>query len=432
MQEEVHRRLLSNGVPLLVEPLPHLRSVSIGVWVHTGSRDEHPEEWGVSHFLEHTFFKGTRRRSAEAIAQEADALGADMNAFTGREQTALYIKALSDRWEEAADLLTDVFTESVFDPEELDRERQVVVEEIRMVEDDPEEWVHDLHAAHMWGPDAPLGRTILGTEASVAALGREQLLAYLGRRYTPERIVVTAAGNLDPDAFRRRMEATVGRMAAGGAGGGAGGDAPEPGPAPAGLPPVLHFRELEQAHLCVGGRGLPLGHPDRFGMYVLNDLLGGGSSSRLFQEIREKRGLAYTVYSGLSGYRDAGEITIYAGCGPASLPAVAELVERELARLCEEPVGEAELARIKGHLKGAVVLGLESSFGRMSRLAQDELLWRRAVPVEELLAGIEAVDAGQVRRLARQSFDPGCLTATVLGAVTELPPGFLSRCPATP
>lgn len=427
MQDDtVQRRLLSNGIPLLTERLPHLRSVSIGVWVETGSRDERPGEWGVSHFLEHAFFKGTSRRNAEAIAQEADALGADLNAFTGREQTAFYIKALSDRIDEAADLLTDVFTAPAFDPGELDRERQVVTEEIRMVEDDPEEWVHELHAAQMWGPHAPLGRSILGTAESVAGLSRERIRAYLARRYTPGRIVVAAAGNLDPQGLHAHMDATVGRLPAP--------DAPadgEPaGPALSGLPPVLYFRDLEQAHLCVGGRGLPLGHPDRFGLYVLNDLLGGGGSSRLFQEIREKRGLAYTVYSGLCGYRDTGEVTVYAGCTPASLPEVASLVEAELARLCDEPVGEAELARVKGHLKGAIVLGLESSFGRMSRLAQDEFLWHRPQPIEEVLAGIDRVDAAQVRRLARHAFDPACLTATVLGAVSELPRGFLSRCPA--
>jgi predicted Zn-dependent peptidase len=424
--DTVQRRLLSNGIPLLTERLPHLRSVTIGIWVETGSRDERPEEWGVSHFLEHAFFKGTARRSAEGIAQETDALGADMNAFTGREQTAFYIKALSDRIDEAADLLTDVFTAPAFTPEELDRERHVVCEEIRMVEDDPEEWVHELHAAHMWGPDAPLGRSILGTAETVAGLSPERIRAYLARRYTPGRIVVAAAGNLDPDALFAHMDARVGRLPTP--------EAPaETGaaePALSGLPPVLHFRDLEQAHLCVGGRGLPLGHPDRFGLYVLNDLLGGGSSSRLFQEIREKRGLAYTVYSGLAGYRDTGEVTVYAGCSPASLPQVAELMEAELIRLCDEPVGEAELARIKGHLKGAIVLGLESSFGRMSRLAQDEILWHHPQPIEEVLDGIERVDADQVRRLARRAFDPAGLTATVLGAVSELPRGFLSRCPA--
>ena len=190
--DTIQRRLLSNGIPVLTERLVHLRSATIGVWVETGSRDEHPEEWGISHFLEHAFFKGTARRSAEAIAQEADALGADLNAFTSREQTAFYIKALSDRAGEALDLLTDVFTAPAFDPKELDRERQVVSEEIRMVEDDPEEWVHELHAAHMWGPRAALGRSILGTAESVMGLSRERIRAYLARRYTPDRIVVAA------------------------------------------------------------------------------------------------------------------------------------------------------------------------------------------------------------------------------------------------
>jgi predicted Zn-dependent peptidase len=390
MTDTVERRLLANGIPLLTERLPHLRSVSMGIWVHTGSRDELPGEWGVSHFLEHTFFKGTARRNAEAVAREADALGADMNAFTSREQTAYYIKVLSDRAGEAA----------------------------------PEEWAHDLQAAHAWGPDSPLGRNILGTEESVAGLSRDTIRAYLKRRYGPGQIVVAVAGNLDPEALFAQVDATVGRMPAAGLGPG-----PElPVPSLTGQPPKLYFRDLEQAHLCVGAGGLPLGHTDRFGLYVLNDLLGGGSSSRLFQEIREKRGLAYSVYTSLGSYRDCGEMTIYAGASPPSLAEVAGLIETELVALCERPVDEEELARVKGHLKGQVVLGLESSFARMSRLAQDEFLWGGPQPIEVLLDGIDRVDAAQVQGLARHAFDPACLSATVLGALNELPRGFLARC----
>ena len=212
MPDTVERRLLANGIPFVTERLPHLRSVSLGVWVHTGSRDELPGEWGVSHFLEHTFFKGTERRSAETIAREADALGADLNAFTSREQTAYYIKVLSDRADEAVDLLTDVFTRPTFVPGELDRERQVVLEELHMVEDEPEEWAHDLYAAHAWGDEAPLGRNILGTPDSVAGLDRTKILAYLARRYGPGNVVVAAAGNLDPDALFSKMDATIGHM----------------------------------------------------------------------------------------------------------------------------------------------------------------------------------------------------------------------------
>ncbi len=424
MPDTVERRLLANGIPFVTERLPHLRSVSLGVWVHTGSRDELPGEWGVSHFLEHTFFKGTERRSAETIAREADALGADLNAFTSREQTAYYIKVLSDRADEAVDLLTDIFTRPTFVPGELDRERQVVLEELHMVEDEPEEWAHDLYAAHAWGDEAPLGRNILGTPESVAGLDRSKILAYLARRYGPGNVVVAAAGNLDPDALFSKMDTTIGHM-----NGGEAAPGPDlPVPALTGRPPAVHYRDLEQVHLCIGGRGLPVGHPDRFALYVLNDLLGGGSSSRLFQEIREKRGLAYSVYSSLGSYRDCGEMTIYAGSGPSSLSAVADLVEAELAALCERPVEDEELTRVKGHLKGQVVLGLESSFARMSRLAQDEFVWGGPQPVEVLLAGIDAVDAEAVQRMARHAFDPASLSATVLGALTDLPRGFLSRC----
>lgn len=418
MTETVIRRTLDNGIPVVMEVLPQLRSASLGLWVNTGSRDETPGEHGISHFLEHTFFKGTATRSAEDIAQETDDLGGEMNAFTGREQTALYTKVLSDRVPQAADLLLDVFTASTFDPAQLDRERQVVIEEIRMVEDEPEEWVHDLHTAHMWGESSPLGRSILGTEASVAALDRDAIRAYLARRYTPERIVVGAAGNLDPDTLFDQVNRALGRLEA---------DVSPPAPAAdvaafTGAGPELHHRKLEQVHLCVGGRGLPHCHPDRFGLYVLNDLLGGGSSSRLFQEIREKRGLAYSVYSGIGTYRDCGEITIYAGCSPQSVEEVGELIRREMDRLCREPVEGKELSRIKGHLKGMLVLGLESTFNRMSRLAQDEIYWHGPRPLEELLSGIDAVDADQVLRLARHAFENGPICTTVLGPLPALPP----------
>ena len=425
MDQSPEKRLLDNGIPLVVERLPHLRSVSLGVWVETGTRDEFPHEHGISHFLEHTFFKGTATRSAERIAQEIDGLGGEMNAFTSREQTAFYTKVLSDRLDEATDLLTDILTRSTFEPELLDRERQVVVEEIRMVEDDPEEWVHDLHGAHMWGGDTPLGRNILGTEASVAGLGPEQIRAYLARRYTPDQMVVSAAGNLDPEQLFAHLNATLGQMDTPAAGDTGPGDAP----APTGGAPDLHYRELEQVHVCVGARSLSMGHPDRFGMYVLNDALGGGSSSRLFQEIREKRGLAYSVYSGLSSYRDCGELTIYAGCSGASLPQVGELIRCEIDRLCDTPVPEDELQRIKGHLQGTLVLGLESTFNRMSRLAQDELQWRAPQSLDSILEQIERVDAEQVMRLARFAFDPAYVCPTILGALKGLPNDLFGPLP---
>ncbi len=427
------RRLFDNGVPLVTEQLPYLRSVTLGVWVNTGSRDELPHEHGISHFLEHTFFKGTHSRTAQRIAEEIDALGGEMNAFTGREQTAFYIKVLSDRLDEAVDLLMDVLTRSTFPADELDRERQVIMEEIKMVEDEPEEWAHDLHGEHMWGKNAPLGRTILGTEASVGGFGETQIRAYLARRYRAGNIVISAAGNLDADRLFERLAPAVAHF--GPADKAADTTAP---PDPAAQPfgegygaPQLHFRELEQAHLCLGTQGLPQGHPDRFTMYVLNDLLGGGSSSRLFQEIREKRGLAYSVYSGHSSYRDCGEMTLYAGCGPDSLGRVAGLIHNEVARLCTEPVGDEELSRIKGHLKGTLMLSLEGTFNRMTRLAQDELIYQSPQPLDNLLTGIDAVTPEQITRLASRLFSQGVPCATVLGNLTTLP-AELAAIPASP
>ncbi|MDH4229705.1 MAG: insulinase family protein [Nitrospirota bacterium] len=435
----IQTRYLDNGIPLLTEHIPHLRSASLGVWVQTGSRDEHPAEHGISHFLEHTFFKGTTSRSARDIAEQVDALGGDLNAFTSREQTAFYIKSLSDTLPEAADLLFDVFTRPTFPEDELVRERQVVVEEIRMVEDDPEEWIHDLHAGSMWGDDAPLGRTILGSEASVGRMDGTAIHSYLARRYTPGNIVVSAAGNLDPEHLYRMANATLGQLPAGGHGTSGNAGAHVSG-APSGAVsanppertaalPHAHFRPLEQVHLCVGGQGLPAGHPDRFVLYVLNDLLGGGGSSRLFQEIRELRGLAYTVYSSHAAYRDCGEVTIYAGCGPESAAQVLGLIGTELDRLCDEPVGAEELARTRGHLKGSLMLGMESTFNRMSRLAQDQVLWGAPQELDVILRGIDQVTPEQILTMARHAFEPSGRCITTLGSLRKIPQGTASALP---
>ncbi|MFQ5508881.1 MAG: M16 family metallopeptidase [Leptospirillia bacterium] len=425
MTEAIDKRYLENGIPVLMEPLPHLHSASLGVWVNTGTRDEHPDEHGVSHFLEHTFFKGSTTRDAMQIAREMDAMGGEMNAFTSREQTAFYVKVLSDRLHEATDLLCDILTRPAFEADALDKERKVVLEEIRMVEDDPEEWVHDLHSAQVWGEHSPLGRTILGTEDSVSRLDAAALRAYVARRYRPDRMVVTAAGGMDPDALFAQLSATIGQLPAATTPD----DAAEPVPGFGGAHPQLHFRELEQVHLCIGARGLPVDHTDRFGMYVLSDLLGGGSSSRLFQEIREQRGLAYSVYCGLSSYRDTGEFTLYAATGKDSADKVAELMCAEIERICATPATAEEMDRIKGHIKGQIVLGMESTYSRMSRMAQDQIYWGAPQPIKTVLAGIDAVDPAQVLRLARRAFDPAWRSATVLGALDTLPKALSTHAP---
>jgi len=255
MTSPIQRRRFDNGVVLVTEQIPHLRSVTLGVWINTGSRDELPHEHGISHYLEHTFFKGTATRSAEQIAQETDAMGGEMNAFTGREQTAFYVKVLSDRLDRATDLLMDILTQARFDPEQLAKESQVIVEEIRMVEDEPEEWVHDLHSIHMWGEDAPLGRTILGTEETVHSFTREHIDAYLKRRYTANNIVISAAGNLDPEQLFQQLAPYVASFASAETASAIG---PEPPPADNRNTPERHYRDLEQVHLCMGGRGLPM------------------------------------------------------------------------------------------------------------------------------------------------------------------------------
>ncbi len=423
MTEQPTRRLLDNGIPMVTESLPHLRSVSLGVWVETGSRDERDDEQGISHFLEHTFFKGTRSRTAEAIAREMDALGGEMNASTGREDTAFYTQVLSDRLVDAVDLIADLLNHATFPEEELARERGVIIEEIRMVEDDPEEWIHDLHALHVWGADSPLGRPILGTEASVSSFDSDAIYRYLERRYTADRMVISAAGKLDAEELYEMLNCGFGQLPVGPAN-----DVRPPAPefTPAGV--QIHQRSLEQVQLCMAGRGLPQNHSDRFGLVVLNNLLGGGSSSRLFQEVREKRGLAYSIYSGRATYRDCGELYIHAGCAPEAAIQVTDLIAAELDKLMQTTVGADEVERVKGNLKSAMVLGLESSFSRMSRLAEDEQIRHAHQPLDQMLDEIDRVDAAQLQRLAQHSFAPSHRSVTALGAV---PTGFAAHLSAT-
>lgn len=404
--------VLPNGVRLLLEKMPALKSVTIGVWVNVGSRDERKGEEGLSHFLEHMFFKGTRARSAAQISSEIDALGGDINAFTGHETTTYFVKVLDQHVKPAVDLLADLFHHSRFDQKEIEKEKEVVLEEIRTAQDDPEDFAQELHASHVFAGH-PLGRPILGDRHTVKRVHRRDLQRYVQSFYRPEQTLVAVAGNFRMDEVRSLLEAAFGHWTRNGS---------DPRIR---RPPVVrggihvHRRQLEQAHLCLGFRGLPVVHRDRYAALVLNAALGGSMSSRLFQAVREKRGLAYSVYSHLGSFVDGGLLVIYAATRPQEAVSVIDVICREVRRLRRHGVSRAELDRCKNQVKGSLMLGLESSFGRMNKLVKDELYEGRQVPLSEILAQIDRVTEGQAGQVARDLLDFQTLSVTGVGPLSQ-------------
>ncbi len=410
----MYRKLiLDNGIRLVTERIPTLKSVTIGIWVDAGSRDESPAQAGYSHFIEHMFFKGTANRSATDISKAIDGLGGELNAFTTRETTTFYVKVLDQHLPQAMDLLSDLFLRSRFGKKEIEKEKQVIREEIRMVQDDPEDLVQDLHTKLMMGRH-PLSRPILGRESTIARLTRQDLLQYIDAHYQPEKIVIAVAGNFD----QAKLEATIAH-AFGKYG------HPSHGPTSKRWPPELcggmtiTQKPLEQVHLCVGLPGVAAGHKDRYAVYALNSVLGGSVSSRLFQEIREKRGLSYSIYSFLSGYSDGGTITIYAGTQAREVERVLDLVCREIRKLARQGVDSTELRRTKDQMKGGLMLSLESSHSRMNKLAKDELIAGAHTTLEDMIRDIDAVTDQQVFRAARESFFPSGMALTALGPLSS-------------
>jgi predicted Zn-dependent peptidase len=403
----IQRAVLDNGLRLVTETMPHVRSVAIGVWLTRGSRHESDERSGIAHFVEHMLFKGSETRSAEDIAQAIDSIGGQLDAFTSKEYAGYYIKVLDEHLPLAVDLLADVVLHPRLDVGDIDREKKVILEEIKMVEDTPDDLVHEIFTESYWAGH-PLGRPILGTRHTVEAFTRQALLAYFKDAYIAPNLIVAAAGNFEHDALRGLVEAafagvgTIGSQVNGG------------GPAMA--PTVIvREKELEQSHICLGTLGYPQSHDDRYTSYILNTVLGGSMSSRLFQNIREKRGLAYAVFSGLSAYRDAGMLTVYAGCASETVGEVVDLVVEEMRGMKQSPLGDAELRRAKDHLKGSLMLGLESTSSRMSHLARQDIYFDRHFTLDETLEGIEAVTTDDVRRVAGHLFSNGSLGVTVLG-----------------
>ncbi len=401
------REVLDNGLRLLTEPIPHVRSVSIGVWLTRGSRHEPASHGGIAHFAEHMLFKGTTSRSAESIAQDIDSIGGQLDAFTAKEYASYYIKVLDENLPLAVDILSDIVMNPAFAGDDIEREKKVVLEEIKMVEDTPDDLVHEIFTQAFW-EDHPLGRPILGAPDSVEGLTREALCEYFEQAYAANNMIIAAAGNLQHEQVRE----LIGKAFAGVR---RHGDV-IPDTPPRVVPKVtIRTKDLEQSHLCLGTSSFPQNHADRYTSYVLNTLVGGSMSSRLFQNVREKRGLAYAVFSGLSAYRDAGTFTVYAGCAKEAVGEVIDLVVEELRTVKQTPAPDSELRRAKDHLKGSLMLSLENTASRMSHLARQEIYFDRQFSLDETLQGIEAVTADAVQDVARRMFSDGALAVTALG-----------------
>ncbi|MCC6767182.1 MAG: insulinase family protein [Deltaproteobacteria bacterium] len=407
----IDKTTLPNGIRILSERTPGMVSAAIGLWIESGSRYEGATENGLSHFLEHLFFKGTERRSAAEIAEAIDAVGGVLNADTDREHTCYYAKVLGEHVPLAVDLLSDIFLASRFAPEEIARERDVVLEEIAQIEDTPDDLINDLFHQAYW-PGHALGRPVCGTRDTVAGFDRDVCRAWVQRRYRPDRLVVAAAGDVEHDALVEEIARRFGDLS---------GSAPvEDGdwPVPArGV--TVHRRRLEQVQLCFATRGVAVGDPDRDAAVVLNSVLGDSPSSRLFQEVRERRGRAYSIDSFLCSYRDTGYLGIAAGTRPRWVAEVVEIVVGELRRIRREGIPTAELARAKGKLRGTLLLGLETSDQRMERLALHEMYFGRQVATDELAARLEAVTNDQVVATAARLFTPESCALVLLGDVKE-------------
>jgi len=403
----VQKSVLSNGVRVLTESMPQMVSATIGIWVENGSRYEEPAHNGVSHFIEHLLFKGTKKRTAAQIAEEIDAVGGVLNAFTGKEYTCYYAKVLGEDVKMTVDLLADIFLETIFAPDEIDRERQVVLQEISQAEDTPDDFIHDIFNLHFW-KGHPLALPIFGSVETVNAIDRDLLVSFMDDRYRAERVFISAAGAVNHERLTEDCERLFGSI-------------PGNGKVGAITPPedrvmvLNHQKKLEQAHICIGGPGLSQVAPLRYAAYLLNTALGGGMSSRLFQEVREKRGRVYSIYSFLSAFLDCGYFGIYAGTSPEWVDEVIEVTLKEIASVAREGLKPAELARAKSQLKGNMLLGMESTDSRMNRLARNEIYFRRDIPLEEIARAIEQVTNDQVIEVASSCFKADRMGMVLLG-----------------
>ncbi|HKU24207.1 MAG TPA: pitrilysin family protein [Candidatus Sulfotelmatobacter sp.] len=409
----IRRQKLPNGLTIITEQMQHIRSASIGVWLQTGSRDEDAPWNGISHFIEHMVFKGTKHRTAEEIARQVDSIGGNMDAFTAKECICFNVKVLDEHVPTALNILSDLVLNPVFDAADIVRERGVILEEIKMDEDNPDYLVHEIFTQNFW-KDHPLGKPILGTKETVKRFERDTVLDAYTHRFAPGNIIVSAAGNLDHDSFVDLVTGHFEQMR------------PMKNGFHSSAPKIVsritlrNKKALEQVQLCIGVPAHPIAHERRHAGYILNTLLGGGMSSRLFQNIRERQGLAYSIYSDLNPYRDTGCLAVYAGTSLASASKVVQSVVSEFRRLKSEPVSDEELRRSKAQLKGSLMLSLESSTSRMSNLARQEMYFDRFYDLDELIARIEAVTAEDLTVLANEFFKTESVAVTALGNLNGL------------
>ncbi|MBN1847327.1 MAG: insulinase family protein [Deltaproteobacteria bacterium] len=406
-----HKTVLHNGTRIVTEKLEHSRALSLGIWVSVGSRNETEKESGISHFIEHMLFKGTPTRDSLQIAKELDAVGGFSNAFTGKEYTCFHAKVLDKHFPILADILSDIFLHSMFDPKDINREKQVVQQEIRMVDDSPEEYIHDLFHALFWS-DHSLGRSILGTDQTVSGITRKRLLRHLQRFYTPERIIITAAGNMDHESVVSFFEPLFTAL--------------EPSQDRiSNHPPLIHpgvlgvYRDLEQVHICLGGQGPHLLSELRFVSAVFNTILGGNMSSRLFQEVREKRGLAYSIYSFLSEYIDTGMMGVCVGTDAPHVNNVLKIINTEIKKIQRGDLTKADLMGAREHLIGAVLLSAENTDARMMRLAKNEYVFGRYITYEEVVEKLEKVTIDEVVNCANEIFCTNRVSLATLGPMKQ-------------
>ncbi len=409
----IRRQVLPNGLTIITEQMQHIRSASIGIWLQTGSRDEDAAWNGISHFIEHMLFKGTEHRTAEEIARQVDSIGGNMDAFTAKECICFNVKVLDEHLPVALEILSDLVLHPVFDPNDITRERGVILEEIKMDEDNPDYLVHEIFTQNFW-KDHPLGKPILGTKETVKKFERNAVLDAYSHRFAPGNIIVSAAGNLDHDRFVELVTKHFEHMK------------PRKNGFHSPVPKIVskitlrNKKALEQVQLCIGVPSHPIAHEKRHAGYILNTLLGGGMSSRLFQNIRERQGLVYSIYSDLNPYRDTGCLAVYAGTSRESASKVVQSVVSEFHKLKAEPVPAEELRRSKDQLKGSLMLSLESSSARMSNLARQEMYFDRFYDLDELIEKIEAVTVEDLTSLANEFFNTESVAVTILGNLTGL------------
>lgn len=400
---------LDNGIRVVAERIPTVKSVTLGIWVGVGSRDETNKEGGISHFIEHMFFKGTSHRSAHDIALEIDSIGGELNAFTTRETTTFYAKVLDEHLSTGIDIISDIFLHSYLLKKDIEKEKRVILEEIKMVEDDPEDYIHDMHSLMVWDGN-PLARPILGYVDSVRNMTRDSMLKYIESHYHPENIVISVAGKFDFSKLIRILNKSLGKFVRNSS-------------ARKRVTPTLKGgvwtkrKGIEQVHFCLGTLGLPQKDKNRYALYALNAILGSSMSSHLFQEVREKRGLVYTIYSYISSFTDVGLLNIYAGTSSKALPVVLELVIKGIRKIKRNGISKEEMTRVKNQMKGNLMLGLESTSNRMSRLARDEIYLGRYFSPEEMISDIEKITPSQIQGLTYDLFKTEYLSLAILGPV---------------